>query len=391
MKIKNVNIYTENKKFKSGWVEIKNDRIHKVTYSDFEESGTFDQDVLDGQGGYLIPGLIDMHLHGCMGADFCDGTFDAMEKIASFELSQGITSIVPATMTLPCEELKAVLKTAAAYVESGRNDATQSTFLGINMEGPFISQTKKGAQDGAHIIPCDTKVCEEFLQEADGLVKIVGIAPEENENFREFVREMKDKVHVSIAHSNASYEVAKEVFDNGVDYAVHLHNGMSPFHHRDPGIFGAVVDSPGVFAELICDGSHVHSSVIKATLTLLGEDRVIFVSDSMRGTGLSDGIYSLGGQDVKVKGKEAVLLSDGTLAGSVTTLMGCVRNAVKEMGIPFETAVGCATVNPARFLGIDQEYGSISEGKVADLILLNQALEIQKIIKYGKDIERCLR
>ena len=254
------------------------------------------------------------------------------------------------------------------------------------MEGPFISKVKKGAQDERNILPCDVEVARRFLEASKGLVKFIGIAPEESENAIAFIEEMKDQVHISLAHTNAAYDRAKEAFDAGASHAVHLYNAMPAFTHRAPGVVGAVADSPSVRAELICDGVHIHPAVVRGTFQMLGADRMILISDSMRATGMPDGRYTLGGLDVDVKGNRAVLVSDGALAGSATNLMDCMRTAVKKMGIPLETAVACASINPAKSLGVEAERGSLAEGKKADIVLLDEELELKSVIKDGRVI-----
>lgn len=385
MIIYNVNIYTEHRSFRMGFVEIIGNKIQKVKFQEEPFPDKIKKDGIDGNGGYLIPGLIDLHFHGCNGYDFCDGTHEAFEQIAKYELMQGVTSIVPATMTLSGQRLEDILESAALYVEKIQSEdcTDRSTIIGINMEGPFISKRRKGAQDEAHIRLCDVECAKRFLEKSKGLVKMIGIAPEEQTNSSEFIEEMKNQVHLSLAHTDADYETAKEAFSQGVDYVVHLHNAMRSFHHREPGIFGATAETPNVFAELVCDGIHVHPAAVKTTIRTLGEERVLFVSDSMRATGLVDGVYLLGGQEVKVSGKQARLLADDSLAGSVTHLMDGVRAAVHQMGISLETAVGCASTNPSKFLGIFEQYGSITEGKRADIVLLDHNLNIQKVIKKG--------
>ena len=257
--------------------------------------------------------------------------------------------------------------------------------LGINMEGPFISPVKKGAQDASYIIPCSVEVCRQFLETSEGLVKFIGLAPEEVsvEQAEEFIKEMRDEVSVSLAHTNADYDSAKAAFDAGACHLVHMYNAMPPFTHRAPGVIGAAADSPHVMAEIICDGVHIHPSAVRGAFALMGEERMIFISDSMRAAGMPDGIYTLGGQDVQVQGNHATLVSDGSLAGSVTTLPDCVRTAVRDMDIPLETAIACATINPAISLGEEADYGSLAPGKKADIVLWDENLELKKVIKDG--------
>ena len=251
------------------------------------------------------------------------------------------------------------------------------------MEGPFISEEKKGAQDARNIISCNEDICRRFLQASGGLVKFVGIAPERSENTKDFILKMKDQVHISLAHTNADYDTAMEAFKAGADHAVHLYNAMPAFTHRNPGVVGAVSDSAHVNAEMICDGVHIHPSVVRATFKMLGADRIILISDSMRATGMPDGRYTLGGLEVDVTGNRATLASNGALAGSATNLMDCMRTAVLKMGIPLETAVACATRNPARCLGVYGEYGSITPGKRGNAVLLDRELKVKAVIKDG--------
>ena len=381
MIIDHVKVFTEDKKFTDGGIVIKDGTIEQV-YAEGNRPQTEDE-ALDGKGMYAIPGLIDLHFHGCKGDDFCDGSRDAIARIAEYEASVGVTAIAPATMTLPVDELEQILRVAAEY-KKGPHSKKEADFVGINMEGPFISPAKKGAQDERNIIPCDVKVCERFLEASEGLVKFMGIAPEESENAVSFIEAVKDKVNVSLAHTNADYDTAMAAFNAGADHAVHLYNAMPAFTHRAPGVIGAVYDSKHVMAEIICDGVHIHPAAVRATFEMMGEDRMILISDSMRAAGMPDGSYTLGGLDVNVVGNRATLVSDGAIAGSVTNLMDCMKTAVKTMNIPLETAVACATINPAKSLGIDAEYGSIRAGKKAHIVLMDQELNVQQVIKDGE-------
>ena len=281
MIIRNVKVYTEDKEFVDGEIVIHDGRIEKAGPAVTRQDEMDTETILDGEGCFAIPGLIDLHFHGCKGYDFCDGTKEAIGKIAEYEASVGVTAISPATMTLPVNELEEILAVAADYkkeaqAESGTGKAASGADLvGVNMEGPFISEEKKGAQDERNIITCDEDVCRRFLEASGGLVKFVGIAPERNANAAEFIRNMKDKVHISLAHTNADYDTAMAAFDAGADHAVHLYNAMPAFTHRKPGVVGAVSDSGHVNAEMICDGVHIHPSVVRATFKMLGRRPVI--------------------------------------------------------------------------------------------------------------------
>ena len=384
MIIDNVKVYTPEQKFVKGGMILENDRISDI-YTDENKPDLTGKKILDGKGAYAIPGLIDLHFHGCMGDDFCDNSLEALERIAEYEASVGVTAIAPATMTLPAEELLDVLKTAARYKRE-KHDYKKADLVGINMEGPFISPVKKGAQDERNILPCDVNLCERFLEASEGLVKFIGIAPEESRNSLDFIRQMKEKINISLAHTNADYDTAMEAFNAGADHAVHLYNAMPEILHRAPGVVGAVFDSKHVMAEIICDGIHIHPATVRATFQMMGADRMILISDSMRATGMPDGQYTLGGLDVKVVGKLATLVSDGAIAGSATNLADCMRTAVQKMNLPLETAIACATINPARSLKIDDEYGSLEKGKKANVVLLEPDLTLKCVIKDGKQI-----
>lgn len=375
MIIKKAKIYTKAHGFLTGDVVVTDGKFARVQAQSVSETG----EVVDADGLYMIPGLVDIHFHGCMGADMCDGTREALDVMAAYEASVGVTSICPATMTIPKEELLAVMKNAGEYTYRGG-----AHLVGINMEGPFISASKKGAQAAENITTCDYDYYRKLQEAANGLIKLVDLAPEEP-GAMEFIEKAKSEVVISIAHTVSDYDTAVEAIGHGATHATHLYNAMPPLSHRNPGVIGAVRDYEQCHVELICDGVHIHPSVIRATFAMFGKERVILISDSMRATGLKDGDYTLGGQPVKVKGNLATL-HDGTIAGSATNLMDCVRFLVHEAGVPFETAVACATENPAREIGIYEEVGSIEVGKRADFVLLDEKLNLVRVYVDGKEI-----
>lgn len=374
-------IFAEDKKFYLGTVAVEDGRFKAVELA--EELG--EKEAFERTEPFLVPGLIDLHFHGCLGQDFCDGTREAITTLARYEIGHGVTGICPATLTLALSDLDHVLSLARAYREEGMKEG-EARLLGINMEGPFISHTKKGAQNEKYILRCDEKVLTRFLEESGGLVKFVGLAPEENPGFEDFIRKAKGRVKISLAHTNADFPTALAAYRAGASHAVHLYNAMSGLDHRNPGVVGATVASKEVFAELITDGVHVHPEMVRIAFQLLGEDRVVLISDSLRSTGMPDGIYDLGGQKVEKKGVHCTLVEGGNLAGSVSNVFDCMRTAVKEMDIPFKKALLAATVNPAKALGVDRELGSISVGKYADYLLLNNALELEAVFQAGKQI-----
>ena len=370
MIIKNGLVFTEDGKFEEKELYIEGDKITST------ESG----ETLDASGLYVIPGLTDIHFHGCVGYDFCDGTQEALEKMAQYQLANGITTICPASMTFSEEQLTDIFTNAAAY--KSENGAT---LVGINMEGPFISMEKKGAQNGEYIHKPDAEMFERLQNAANGLIKLCDIAPEVD-GAMECIEKISDKVRVSLAHTAADFDIAEEAFKKGAKHVTHLYNAMNPYTHRAPGPIGAACDDENVMVELICDGVHSHPSTVRTTFKMFGDDRIVLISDSMMACGLEDGQYTLGGQAVTVKGNLATLTELGNIAGSVTNLMKCMRKAVKEMGIPLESAVKCATANPTKAIGIYDKYGSLAPGKQADVVLLDKNLDIKYIVKSGEVI-----
>lgn len=336
--------------------------------------------VYDAAGCYVIPGLTDLHFHGCMGADFSDADAAGLETMAKYELSRGVTQICPAGMTLPEEQLLKVCSVAAAHRDSR---AAGAELVGINLEGPFLSMAKKGAQNGEWLHRPDAAMFRRLAEAGRGLVKLVSIAPEEP-GAMEFIDELHGEAVISIAHTTADYDTAMEAYRRGAREATHLFNAMPPFTHRAPGVVGAAFDSPDVKVELICDGVHIHPSVVRAVFKLFGPERVVLISDTMRAAGMPDGDYTLGGQDVKVTGKLATL-ADGTIAGSVTDLMSCMRTAV-SFGIPLHDAVRAAAVNPAKVLGIFGRVGSLDIGKAANAAVLDAELNLRAVFFRGEQV-----
>lgn len=385
MIVKHAEVYGADGKFHMGDVGIRDGVFIKADEADGA--------VYDGAGCYAVPGLIDLHFHGAMGYDVCDATAEAYKEIARYEASVGVTGICPATLTLPVEVLEEVLKLGAAYARehgeresvSGKDETISADLVGFNMEGPFISHKKKGAQNEKYIIPCDEEVFRRFYTASEGLLKFVGLAPEENPGFADFIRAVKGMAKVSLAHTNADYDTAMRAFCAGASHVVHLYDAMTPFTHREPGILGAAADSEGVTAELICDGIHVHPAAVRMAFKLLGKERIVFISDSLRCTGMPDGIYKLGGQSTQKDGKYCRLCDSGNIAGSVSNLYDCMKNAVQTMDIPLEDAIYCATASPAKCLGIYDRYGSIKSGKVGDLLLIDKKdLSLKAVFKRGR-------
>ena len=374
MRIRNALVYGVDRQFHEETICIRQGLF-------VPEDGAPDEQEIDASGCYALPGLIDIHFHGAMGADVCDGTMEAYETVARYELQHGITSMCPATLTLPEEVLRGVLSTGAAF--AGKNQWDMARLVGFNMEGPFISHVKKGAQNEAFIRPCDAAMVRRFLDASEGLLKIIGLAPEINPEFVPYIAKVKEFVKVSLAHTDTDYATAMEAFTAGASHVVHLYNAMRGLHHREPGLVGAAADARAT-CELICDGIHVHPAAVRAAYDMMGPERIILISDTLRCTGMEDGIYDLGGQAVSKKGPYCNLVEEGNVAGSVSNLFDCLRNAVLTMEIPLEQAVASATIIPARCIGEDHRIGAIADGMLGDVILVRKSdFSLQQVIKGG--------
>ncbi|MBR7058443.1 MAG: N-acetylglucosamine-6-phosphate deacetylase [Stomatobaculum sp.] len=413
MLIRNALVYTENHRFEKRDLRIVGDRIDgseadRITGSpeapEEENRDAAAEEGIDAEGLYALPGLVDIHLHGAAGFDLFDADPASIRRIAEFEAQNGITAFCPAAMTCGEEKLKEILDAAAEY---GRTVETAASLLGVRLEGPFLSPLKAGAQDPKYIRRGDTAFFREIQERCGGMIRVLDTAPEEPGNL-EMILELSEEVRISVAHTAADYDTAVEAFRAGARQLTHLYNAMPGIHHRAPGPVIAALDmnagaaasqdqNAGVSAELIADGIHVHPAMVRFTFRNFGPGNMILISDSMRACGLPAGQYELGGQAVTVleepagvsgsKKKKAVLTDHPeTLAGSVATLYDCLRCAVLEMGIPLPYAVRAASENPARALGVYGDYGTLSAGAFADIILADKDLNIRAVILKGKKI-----
>ena len=366
MIIKSGKVFQEDGSFLEQTLYVNAHRlVDKAEYQD-------DGEIIDAEGLLVLPGLVDIHSHGAAGEDFSDGNPEGLKKILRYERSCGITSYCPTSMTFPKERLRQIFASIkSAQTEEG------AKVVGINMEGPFLDPAKKGAHVEKWIAAPDVAFVRELNQDVDGLVRLVTLAPN-MDGAEEFIKEMHEEVCISLGHTAADYDCASRAMKLGAHHVTHLYNAMQPFGHRAPGLIGAAMDDPECMVEMICDGYHIHPSAIRAAFRMFGPERVILISDSMRATGMENGTYELGGQEVTVKDRKAVL-KDGTLAGSATNLYGCMCKAV-EFGIPLEQAIMAATANPARSIGIFDRVGSIRIGKQADLLLVSENLELRRVI-----------
>ena len=361
--------------------------VSRDVYFDGEklEQSSADGKTYDASGCYVIPGLTDLHFHGCVGEDFSDATPDGLQKMADYELSRGVTQICPAGMTLGEDQLTRICENAAAHRAKNPGGAE---LVGLHLEGPFLCKAKKGAQNEAFLHDPDPAMLHRLQQAAQGMVKLVTLAAEQP-GALEFIRSaQEDGITVSLGHTTADYDTACAAYEAGARQATHLFNAMPPFTHRAPGVVGAAFDHPQVKVELISDGVHIHPSVVRAVFQLFGAGRVILISDSLRATGMPDGRYPFGGQEIEVHGNRATMADDpNTLAGSVSDLMACMRSAV-SFGIPLHDAVRAAAVNPAQVLGIVDRLGSLDVGKTANLAILDRDLNLKDVFFRGQLVDR---
>jgi N-acetylglucosamine-6-phosphate deacetylase len=356
-------------------VQIKEDRIVMVkkviTDQDDEETDCF--------GKQLLPGLVEIHSHGCMGYDFSTASVEEMEIMRAFYLSLGITSIAATIMTMGTKELK---KAAQIIKKAIQMDSKGNRIVGINMEGPFLEASKKGAHDEKYLIPIDSKLFDELDALSGNNIKLVDIDPD-LKGAMEFIKKYSKDKTISLAHTGCNYDTAMKAFDLGATHITHLFNAMNGLHHREPGIIGALSDRD-VHAEIICDGIHIHPSVIRLMFHLCPE-KMIIVSDSMSASGLEDGEYVLGGLPVHVENKKATL-ADGTIAGSTTNLYESMVNAIR-FGATKEKAILSASLIPAKALNLQKEIGSIEVGKKADMILTDTYFRIEQVYLSGKRVK----
>lgn len=368
MIICNGQVFSEDKRFEKKDLYIENGMI----VSNINE--VKNQTIVDASGCYVLPGLVDIHSHGACGYDFSDADEKGLHTILQYQRAHGITSYCPTSMTLPKEQLREIFKIAKQAKENQKTDEAQ--IVGINMEGPFLNIEKKGAHKAEYILEPDVDFFRECNQYSGNMIRIVTVSPNQNTGM-EFINKLKEEVIISLGHTSADYETAKKAIDAGAHHVTHLFNAMMPLGHRDSGLIGAALEDKEGMVELICDGIHVHESMIRAAFQLF-HDRVILISDSMRATGMKNGIYDLGGQFVMVEGKKATL-QDGTIAGSVTNLYECMCRAIKY-GIEAEQAIAAATVNPAKSIGIYDKVGSLSVGKKADVLIVSKEFELLQVI-----------
>ena len=368
MRIKNANIFVGHS-FVSGDIEFDKTITAVGALSDGGD--------LDAEGGYVIPGFVDVHTHGAVGEDFSDGKPEGLQPLSDYYAAHGVTSYLATTMTLKEEVLTPAMHAIRDFVPNGG-----AKCAGIHLEGPFLSFAKRGAQAAENLHKPDAAMFHRLNEASGGKVRLVTVAPEE-EGAIPFIEEVSKVCTVSVGHTVADYDTAMAAYKAGAFHATHLYNGMPSLLHRAPGVIAAAFDS-GATVELICDGMHIHPAVIRATHKLFG-DKLVMISDSLRCAGMPDGQYELGGQPIEMKNGKATLLGTDTLAGSSSNLLAELKNVV-SFGLPLEDAVYAATTAPAQAVGLT-DTGSISVGKAADLLVLDKELNLKAVFVDGRRVK----
>jgi N-acetylglucosamine-6-phosphate deacetylase len=341
-------------------------------------------EIIEAQNKFIVPGYIDIHVHGGGGSDVMDGEYEAIKQVATTHSRFGTTAFLPTTMTMTKNK---IIKSLKSIHEARLKGTGTAEILGIHLEGPYINPEEKGAQKEEDIKKVSVEEFLEFNQASGNFIRLVTIAPE-MPGAIDFIRWLHQQgIIVSVGHSNATYKQVQEGIQAGLSHVTHIFNAMRGLHHREPGVVGAALSSPKLIVEMIADGIHLHPIVLKMLTQIKESEKLVLITDAMRATGFKEGTYDLGGQEVIVTQGQAKL-KNGTLAGSVLTMDQAVKNLVTKVGISLLNAVQMASYNPAKCLGIDDKKGSLELYKDADIVILNKNLETELTMVAGKVVYR---
>ncbi|MBH9581605.1 N-acetylglucosamine-6-phosphate deacetylase [Staphylococcus felis] len=374
--IVNGRIYTEAGVISEGYIIIEANQIKAVEEGPYEG----ELETVDAKGQHILPGFIDIHIHGGYGEDAMDASYDGLQNLAKKLLSEGTTSFLATTMTQSNEAIESALENIVK-VQDNQDGRQSADIVGVHLEGPFISENKIGAQNPKYIQRPSTKQLQHFQKVANHQIKIVTIAPEV-EGAEETIQTLKDEMIFSMGHSEVTFDQANHASDIGVKHVTHLYNAGTPFLHREPGMFGAAWSNPNIKTEVIVDGVHSHPTAVQIAYQQKGHTGMYLITDAMRAKGMPEGQYELGGQDVIVKDNEAHLKT-GSLAGSILKMNDGLRNLIDFTGDTLDTLWRVTSLNQAKALGIDHERGSIAVGKNADLVIVDDAVQVKHTIKNG--------
>ncbi|PKP54983.1 N-acetylglucosamine-6-phosphate deacetylase, partial [Candidatus Atribacteria bacterium HGW-Atribacteria-1] len=360
---------------------VEKGRIREIVNKEELSTATLTgAEVIEGKDKFIVPGYIDIHVHGGGGSDVMDGDYEAVNQIAIAHSHFGTTSFLPTTMTMSKDK---IIRSLRSICKAAKKGTAGAEILGIHMEGPYINPEKKGAQKEEDIKKISIEEFLEFNQASGNLIRLVTIAPEMPGAIGLIKYLYKQGIIASVGHTNATYVQTQAGIQAGLSHVTHTFDAMRGLHHREPGVIGAALTSPELTVEVIADGIHIHPIVLKILTKIKDGEKIVLITDSMRATGLNEGTYDLAGQEVIVT-KGQARLKDGTLAGSVLTMDKAVKNMVNKVGIQLSKAIQMASFNPAKSIGIDDKKGSLEPGKDADIVILNKNLEAELTMVAGK-------
>jgi len=360
-----------------GWIRLAGDLIDAVGAGSAPEPAG-----VDLRGQWVLPGFIDLHVHGGGGASFTEGPEDDARRAAEFHRGRGTTNLLASLVTAPLAELEARCAMLAGLADDG-------VIAGLHLEGPFLAPARRGAQDPRHMLAPDAAVFDRLHAAARGHLRVITLAPELPGAAAVIEAATRSGVTVAVGHTDATADVTMAAIDAGATHATHLFNGMRPLHHREPGAAGALLDRAEVTCELIADGVHLHDLVVRLAARLAGPGRLVLVSDAMAAAGMPDGSYRLGSLRVTVAGGVARLADDpgGAIAGSTATLGGVVRHAIAA-GVPVPEVAAAASTTPARVLGLGDGTGALSPGRAADLVICDDDFRPRAVMRQGNWLTR---